>query len=94
MDKVSGYPTLVTFGDIRDPVSVQRVDPDNFAATLGRGVKLRRITVERTDAPVTTGVEKLLPPTDQRGFFNWDGKSNPNEKGTFSLSDFSRGMKR
>lgn len=58
--KVSGYPTLVTFSDIHDPATVKRVDPDDLAAAFGPGVKLKRLTVERTDAPVTSGIHMRL----------------------------------
>jgi hypothetical protein len=51
---------LVTFGDLADPTSVARVDPDDLASTFGEGVRLRRITVELTDDLVTTGIEKRL----------------------------------
>ena len=54
------YPLLVTFGDIRDPKSIMRVDPADLAATLGAGVKLSAITVEVKDAAVTTGIERKL----------------------------------
>jgi hypothetical protein len=56
----SAYPMLVTFGDLADPTSVARVDPDDLAATFGAGVRLKRITVELTDDPVTTGIEERL----------------------------------
>lgn len=56
----SAYPMLVTFGDLADPTSVAEVDPDDLAATFGEGVKLKRITVELTDDPVTTGIEQRL----------------------------------
>lgn len=54
------YPMLVTFRDPTDPQTVERVDPDDLAATFGPGVALRRITVQMTDDPVTTGIEKRL----------------------------------
>jgi hypothetical protein len=54
------YPLLVTFTDIDDPRSVQRVDPANLAASFGPGIRLKRITVEVTDDDVTTGIEKRL----------------------------------
>lgn len=54
------YPMLVTFTDIDDPKSVQRVDPANLAASFGPGTHLKRITVEVTDDDVTTGIEKRL----------------------------------
>lgn len=60
-DPPSDYPMLVRFRDINDPKTVERVDPDDLAASFGQGVKLRRITVELTDDAVTTGVEKMLP---------------------------------
>ena len=53
-------PMLVTFRDIADPASVERVDPGNLAATFGPGVRLRRITVEVTDDDVSKGIEKQL----------------------------------
>jgi hypothetical protein len=59
-DPPSDYPMLVRFTDISDPKTVERVDPDNLAASFGAGVKLKRITVELTDDPVTTGIEKRL----------------------------------
>jgi len=51
---------MVTFGDLADPTSVAEVDPDYLAATFGEGVKLKRVTVELTDDPVTTGIEARL----------------------------------
>lgn len=53
-------PLFVTFGDIRDPKSVMLVDPNDLAARFGAGTKLRRITVQITDDPVTIQVGKRL----------------------------------
>jgi hypothetical protein len=58
--RAADYPLLVTFADPADPTSVQRVDPANLAASFGPGVTLKRITVEVTKDPVTTGIEKRL----------------------------------
>jgi hypothetical protein len=56
------YPLLVTFGDISDPASVKRVDPNNLELAFGPGYALQSITLSLTDEPVTTGeVEKVLP---------------------------------
>jgi hypothetical protein len=53
---------LVTFVDINDPTTVQRVDPDNLAATFGPGVSLKRITLEITDEKVMAGgIRKIVP---------------------------------
>ncbi len=54
------WPLLVTFRDPADPASVERVDPDDPATTLGVGVRIRRITIAITDDPVTTGIERRL----------------------------------
>jgi len=64
----SPRPMLVRFIDIADPTTVEKIDPDNLAATFGEGVKLKRITVQITDDPLTTGIEKRLGwLPDQRG---------------------------
>jgi hypothetical protein len=56
----TAYPMLVRFGDIADPKTVAKVDPDDLAASFGKGVTLRRITIERTKDQVTTGIERRL----------------------------------
>ena len=53
-------PTIVRFRDIADPKSVEQVDPDDLAKSFGPGVKLKSLTVQMTDEPVTTGIEKRL----------------------------------
>jgi hypothetical protein len=54
------WPLMVHFRDIRDPASVEKVDPDDAAATLGIGYAVRRITVQVTDASVSTGIKQRL----------------------------------
>ena len=55
------YPMMVTFGDIADPTSVKLVDPADLAASFGLGVRLKSVTLEVTDEPVTVGaVEAVL----------------------------------
>ncbi len=55
------YPLLVTFADINDPTSVKEVNPNDLAATFGPAAKLKRITLEITDEPVTEGtIESVL----------------------------------
>ncbi len=46
------WPMMVRFRDLRDPLSVEPVDPD----TIG----VQRIRLETTHDPVTTGIEKRL----------------------------------
>ena len=85
----SVYPMLVTFADITDPTSVALVDPDNLAATFGEGTTLKRITVQITDDPVTTGIEERLGWLSEEGKFGLNAKDNPhiplgNFRGLFS----------
>ena len=56
----TAYPMFVTFGDIDNPASVERVDPDDLAATFGEGFEIKRITVQMNDDLVTTGILKRL----------------------------------
>jgi hypothetical protein len=58
-DDYSTYPLFVAFKDLDNPLTVQRVDPADFAATLGPGFALKQVTVTITDEKVTTG--KILP---------------------------------
>ena len=60
LDEHSAYPMLVTFGDLSDPTSIEKVDPDDLAATFGEGVSLKRITLQLTGDAVTSGIEERL----------------------------------
>jgi hypothetical protein len=53
-------PMLVTFGDLKDPASVKRIDPDDLSASFGAGVKLKAITVQVTGENMTSGIEERL----------------------------------
>ncbi len=53
-------PNLVRFKDETDPKSVEAVDPLNLATTFGEGVRLKRVIIEITNDPVTTGIERRL----------------------------------
>lgn len=58
----NAYPRFVRFHDIRDPTSVEEVDPGNLAAAFGDGVRLRGITFQITDDRRTDGrMDGLLP---------------------------------
>ncbi len=54
-------PMLVRFRDIKDPKSVELVNPNDLEESFGKGVKLVSATLEMTGEPVTKGVEKKLP---------------------------------
>jgi hypothetical protein len=57
---IPALPLLVTFKDINDPKSVERVDSDDLAASFGAGYRLKAITAQISGGPVTTGIEKKL----------------------------------
>jgi hypothetical protein len=59
--KVEEIPLLVRFRDLDSPDSVEPVDPDDFSARFGPGVRLKSAIFETTRDPVTTGIEKTLP---------------------------------
>jgi hypothetical protein len=53
-------PMLVRFRDIKDPKTVELVDPNDLGKSFGKGVKLVSATLEMTDETVTKGIEKWL----------------------------------
>lgn len=68
------YPSMYTFTDLNDPLSVKLVKggrfsveaqkhlmEDNFEELFGEGVSLKSVSLEITDEPVTWGIEKRLP---------------------------------
>jgi hypothetical protein len=61
----SDIPMLVTFDDIRNPLSVRVVEPENFGQVFGDGVKLESVTIELTNDPITRGIEEKLPWLEQ-----------------------------
>lgn len=81
---LSLYPLLVTFTDINDPKTVQKVDPKNLMATFGAGVSLKRITLEITDEPVREGkVESVLG--KKLIFKTYDEKRAERKAGTYDV---------
>jgi hypothetical protein len=91
---------FVRFGDPNDPKSVERVEPSNLEASFGPGVRLERATIEITDAPLTTGIEKKLPWLDHYASLNasLDGDTGSARKVIAPLAyqlssgDFKAGM--
>jgi hypothetical protein len=56
----SGYPRLVRFRDMTDPRTVEKVDPADLAASYGPGFRLKRITAQIVDEPVTVSIGEKL----------------------------------
>ncbi|EJZ23111.1 hypothetical protein RCCGEPOP_01299, partial [Rhizobium sp. Pop5] len=62
----SSYPALVTFSDLSDPATAQKVDLGNLEASFGSGYRLVSIKLAITDEAKTEGiVERVLG----QGFF-------------------------
>jgi len=69
-------PALVTFKDLRDPMSLTRLDANDLASAFGHGVALKEVTIQRTDAPVTEEIEKHINWLDDLERYRTD-PSNP-----------------
>ena len=53
-------PTMIRFRDLRDPKSVELVDPDDLTKAFGPGYRLKALAVQVTHEPVTSGIQKRL----------------------------------
>ena len=59
--KGRAMPAFATFADVDDPSSVKVVDAQALDRWFGAGVRLKRITITKTDEPVTEGrIEGVL----------------------------------
>lgn len=56
-----GYPTLVTFTDPANPRTALVLDPEALDKEFGNGTRLKRITVQITNDPVTRSIRNRLP---------------------------------
>jgi hypothetical protein len=52
---------FVQFRDINKPATVEEVNPEHLPEAFGTGYALRRVTVQLTDEPLTSGIERRLP---------------------------------
>lgn len=65
-------PKLVTFRNITDPRTVEQVNASHLDASFGKGISLRRITVQLTEDRVTWGLQDILPSFgSETGFDQW-----------------------
>lgn len=58
---LDNMPTLVTFRDLKDPGSVEVVNPRDLAEAFGPGYSLGRVWIETTTDPVVQTIEQKLP---------------------------------
>jgi len=54
-------PVFVTFADLNNPKTARVVQPQAFPQVFGEGVRLQRVSIEITNAPVTRHIERQLP---------------------------------
>ena len=95
------FPSLVRFRDIREPRTIELVDPNEIAKSFGPGVKLKRIFLTIVNEPVTTGIEKRFRwwgdyyqrSFDGAKFGIMDSTSN-DLAAHISIGDFQRGDKK
>jgi hypothetical protein len=91
-----GYPMLVWFRDINDPGSVEKVAPDDLAATFGPGYAVHNITAQITDDPVTKGIENRLAvfkDSSRLALVPYNGVLlNPSFSQRIGRSDFQQGI--
>jgi hypothetical protein len=59
--KQRDWPPFVTFRDVRDPSSVQSIDPKALSTTFGNDVRIDSVTVAITQEPVTRNLAQKLP---------------------------------
>lgn len=101
-----GYPKLVTFTDMDDPKSVTLaqvwkrndrgyfyLEEDRMEKLFGDGVKLKDITLEITDEPLTeSDIRELIPSFDKEsGFWEWRKGLKYTDPRKISGSNFKRG---
>lgn len=53
---INQLPRFVMFRNLNDPLSVKLVDIHNLSKDFGEGVRIKDITIETTDDPITWGV--------------------------------------
>lgn len=97
------YPMLVMFRDITDPKTVTPVlefaddgsiKADYFEELFGKGVKLKEISIEITDEPVTWGIKKIRPSYGaETGFMDWFNSLPYGDPRKIGPYDFFKGEK-
>lgn len=87
----AAYPRLIVFREPGDARTVEVLDSSNLAASLGPGVRLRRIEIAITDDPVTSGISNRLPDLGPSGGYRqWANKLRYGDPRFLTLNDFKR----
>jgi hypothetical protein len=70
---LQALPTIVTFNNIHDPMSVQIAQPENLSPALGQSVVISSARLELTDDVPTVGIGKFLNWLEKNGGGYLDG---------------------
>ena len=82
-------PNFVTFKNIADPKSIWPVDSKNMSSLFGKGIKLKQISIQMTDEPITHVIEDIIPPfLPKLGFQDWYRKLDYQDKRRVDRSQF------
>jgi hypothetical protein len=87
-------PTLVRFRDINDPRTIDVVDPADLTASFGPNIRLKSVTVQITDKPVTyTNIDQILPYADAgKDFAKWYASLPFSDQNRLGPDDFYQGL--
>lgn len=104
------YPKFVRFRDLNDPKTVESLletsmciekdergtcITDRFEGGIGKGVRLKSVTIEVTDEEVTrSGLEELLPYGKDKTFQDWYRKLPYGDSRAVTRDLFVRGFKK
>jgi hypothetical protein len=89
----NNLPLLVRFRDIKEPMTVERVDPNDLTPSFGSGAYLRQATLEITRDPVTAGIEGKLPWLKAlKGGYLHDGFTSRDAPLGLHAGDFQKGL--
>jgi hypothetical protein len=91
-------PWFVRFKDMKDPKSVEEVDPADLSKSFGKGYRLRAVTVQGTDEPMTAGIGKRLGELrifpDHSLDNDFVSTTTPTLAQKLGFADFLQGMKK
>lgn len=89
-------PYLVWFRNVRDPKTVEKLDPDDLAKKFGHGFRLKKMMVQITDEPVTSAIRGRLVwlgryPEPSLGVIPGGGVAKPTIAQELTHGDFRKG---
>ena len=68
----NSYPAFISFPNLKDPKSIQSVNPLHLENYFGKNVRLSSITIAATKEPLTHNIDQYLSPLDLKNdFWSW-----------------------